>query len=296
MNPENPTPDYFLIAGIILSLALLQLNQRRGSPVIAIFNRWLRWFIFSFGAAGLAIDLGWINRPYPVVVAGFFLLWFLIETLYNWLAIHALSVSPMPLFPRFTLNSSGEEWPTQPQFLKIRDWLRANGFKQVQTLKAEVGSGLFLRVSIYQDVDAGVRLQITFLPQANGALAACYSLSTNTMSGYRYVTDNLHLPFGGFYPENWLVQRNLWRRSLAGLVKKHRNRLARGNELVSPWTTDPLNDLNAQQRELEQVNTELGFLFPQADREEHGKISHEGRYRVWKEYWMISYFGRSVRY
>jgi hypothetical protein len=166
----------------------------------------------------------------------------------------------------------------------------------VQALKAEVGPGIYLRVSIYQDSEAGIRLQVTFLPQGNGALAVSYSLSTNTAGGYRYVTDNLHLPFGGFYPENWLVERNPWRRSLARLVKRHRARLARGNEMPVPWTTDPLNDLNLQQRELEQINTELGFLFPQADREEYGKISHEGRYRVWKEYWLLSYFGKSVRY
>ncbi|MFA6962779.1 MAG: hypothetical protein WC205_18635 [Opitutaceae bacterium] len=288
--------DYPLLAAIILSLVLLQFNQRRGSPVLAIFTRWLRWFIFAFGAAAISQDLGWSDRPYAILVVAFFLVWFLVETLYNWLAIHALSVSTLPLFPRFSLNHSGEEWPTQARFLKIRDWLRANGFKQVQALKAEVGPSIYLRVSIYQDADAGTRLQITFLPQGNGALAVCYGLSTNTVSGHRYVTDNLHLPFGGFYPENWLVLRKPWRRSLAGLVKKHRERLARGNEIVAPWTTDPLNDLNSQQRELEKINTELGFLFPHADREEHGKISHEGRYRVWKEYWMLSYFGKSVRY
>ena len=198
-------PDYPIVGAIILSLVLLQLNQRRGSPVLAIFNRWLRWLIFAFGGAAVVLDLEWSARPYPVLVAAFFLGWFVLETLYNWLAIHALSVSPLPLFPRFTLNHSGEEWPTQARFLKIRDWLRANRFKQVQALKAEVGPGMHLRVSIYQDADAGVRLQVTFLPQGNGALSVCYSLSTNTVSGHRYVTDNLHLPFGGFYPENWLV-------------------------------------------------------------------------------------------
>lgn len=288
--------DYPLLAAIVVSLLLLQLNQRRGSPVLAIFNRWLRWFIFAFGATAVSRDLGWTSHPYVVQVAAFFLIWFLLETLYNWLAIHALSVSPLPLFPRFTINHSGEEWPTQPRFLKIRDWLRSNGFKQVQALKAEVGPSIYLRVSVYQDADAGVRLQITFLPQGNGTLAVVYSLSSNTDDGHRYVTDNLHLPFGGFYPENWFVERNPWRRSLERMVKRHRRRLARANEVVVAWTTDPLSDLNSQQRELEKVNTELGFLFPHADREEYGKISHEGRYRVWKEYWMLNYFGRSTRY
>lgn len=288
--------DYPLLTAIVLSLLLTQINQRNGSPVPVIFNRWLRWLIFSFGVAKACLDFGWSDRPYGVLVAAFFLLWFLMETLYNWLAIHALSVSPLPLFPRFTINSSGEEWPTNARLLKVRDWLRANGFKQVQALKAEVGPSIYLRVSIYQDGEASTRIQITFLPQANGAISVCYGISSNTVTGYRYVTDNLYMPFGGFYPENWLVKRSPWRRSLVKLAAGHKERLARANEIVAPWTTDPLDDLNNQQHELERINTELGFLFPRADREEHGKISHEGRYRVWKEYWLLSYFGRSVRY
>jgi hypothetical protein len=153
-----------------------------------------------------------------------------------------------------------------------------------------------LRVSIYQDAAAATRVQITFLPQINGAISVCCSLSTQTVSGYRYVTDNLFLPFGGFYPENWLVERRPWTRSLATLLARHRARLAKAHEMAQPWSTEPLIDLNAQQRELEQVNTELGFLMPHAEREDYGKMSYEGRYRVWKEILLLNYFGRSARY
>jgi len=288
--------DYPLIVGMVLFLLLTQWNQRNGSPVIAIFNRWLRWMIFSFGGAKAAFEFGWTDRPYFVVVLAFFLLWLLFETLYNWLAIHALSVSPMPLFPKFAANSSGEEWPTDPRLLKVRNWLRSNGFKQVQALKAEVGPGLYLRVSVYQNAEATIRAQVTFFPQANGSLSVCYSLSSNTVNGHRYVTDNLYLPFAGFYPENWLVKRDPWTRSLERLMAAHKYRMARAGATATPWVIDPLNDLNQQQREMEQINTELGFLFPHNEQEEHGKISHEGRYRVWKEYWLLSYFGKSVRY
>ena len=57
-----------------------------------------------------------------------------------------------------------------------------------------------------------------------------------------------------------------------------------------------LADLNEAQRELDLVNTELGFLNPKGAREERGKITFEGRYRVWKEIWMLNYLGRSARY
>ncbi|HRI82628.1 MAG TPA: hypothetical protein PLF88_09350, partial [Opitutaceae bacterium] len=62
------------------------------------------------------------------------------------------------------------------------------------------------------------------------------------------------------------------------------------------FATDPLVDLNAQQHELDQLNTRLGFLNPQPEREEFGKISQAGRYRVWKEIWMLNYLGRAASY
>lgn len=289
-------PKYFIFGAIVMSVVLIQLNQRYGSPVLAIINRWLRWMVFAFGGASIFQDMSGSSRPYWALCLAFFLGWFLLETLYNWLAIHALSLSSLPLFPRFSANQSGEEWPTHPRLLKMRDWIREQGFKQVQALRAEIGPGIYLRVSIYQDAEARVRMQVTFLPHPSGAISACCSLASNTGSGWRYVTDNLYLPFGGFYPENWRVERSPWTRSAKRLLARHQRRLAKAKETVIPWTTEPLDDLNSQQRELEQVNTELGFLFPSAQREEFGKITYEGRFRVWKEYWLLNYFGRSVRY
>jgi hypothetical protein len=65
---------------------------------------------------------------------------------------------------------------------------------------------------------------------------------------------------------------------------------------VVPFETDPLADQNAVQSELDQLNTELGFLHPRSEREDLGKFTAEGRYRVWKEIWMLNYLGRSARY
>ncbi len=289
-------PTYPILAALVVSLVLFQLNQRFASPILAIVNRWLRWVIFATGAAKVSTDFGWIDRSYGVLVAIFFLVYFLVETIYRWLEIRAISVSPLPLFPRFSLNSSGEEWPTHPRLLKIRDWLRSHGFKQVQALKTEIAPGISLRISVYQDVEARVRIQIMFLPQMNGAISVCYALSSQTTGGARYVTDNLYLPFGGFYPEKWVVERNPWRRSLPRLVRRHQARLKRSGESLESWSTDALTDINAQQRQLEQVNTELGFLLPHAEREENGKMTTEGRYRVWKEIWLLNYLGISMRY
>ena len=73
-------------------------------------------------------------------------------------------------------------------------------------------------------------------------------------------------------------------------------RLAKLGAKIVPFETEPLADFNAVQYELDQLNTELGFLHPRPERDDRGKFTHEGRYRVWKEIWMLNYLGRSAKY
>ena len=285
-----------IVVGGLVALVSSFLNRTMASPVLAIVNRWMRWVAFSLAIALLTEYFGWTGRPFWVLAVSAFLLWLLMETLYNWLAISALSQSAVPLFPRFTVNSSGEEWPAVHRIIKVRDWLRRNKFTQVQPLLADIGNGIHLRMSVYQDPDAKVRVQVLFIPVSSSAMTVCFSVNSQTESGMRYTTDNLFLPFGGFYPENWSVERRPWTRQLPRMIRLHLARLAADNQTLVAWDTDPLNDLNDQQRDLDRLNTELGFLFPQAMREEYGKMTFEGRYRVWKEVWFLNYLGLPQRY
>lgn len=292
----SETLSLFLAPAVALLLLLFYINLRLASPVLAIPIRWLRWILFALFAAQANAQLGWVDRPAWVIGVAAFLLWFLLESAFNWFKVSAISLSPLPLFPRYVVNASGDEWPTQPRLLKLRDWLRDNHFKPVQALKAELGGGIWLRTSVHQSEDGGVRLHTLFVPQESGAITVCFSLVSKTTTGRRYVTDNLYIPFGGFYPENWFVERTPWRRNLASLVKRHRKRLSAGNEQAEPWVTTPLDDINQQQQQMEVINTELGYLLPHADREEYGKITPEGRFRVWREAWLLDYLGIAQRY
>lgn len=287
---------FILAPAAALLLLLFYLNLRVASPLLAIPIRWLRWLLFALFVAETNARFAWLDRPFWVVAAGAFLLWFLLESGFNWLRVSAISLSPLPLFPKFTANTSGDEWPVQQRLLRVRDWLRDNRFTAVQALKAEVGGGVWLRVSIYESHDRALRVQVAFLPQDSGAITVCFSLASETAGGRRYVTDNFFLPFGGFYPENWMIDRTPWRRSLPRLVAYHQARLRAAGETAVPWQTEPLDDLNRQQQHMEQVNTELGFLLPHAEREEHGKITPEGRYRIWQEAWLLDYLGLPRRY
>jgi hypothetical protein len=296
LDPALITPVLILIPIMVVALVLMRINQHLASPALAIVNRWLRWVVMAGGSTQMVAHFGWSERPYLVLLAVAVITWFLLESIYHWLAIHAMSVSPLPLFPRFSLNRGGDEWPVQRRFMKLRDQIRAAGFKHVQALRAEVASGLYVRASFYHNADGTMRLQVTFLPQPMGNLIVGLHLVSRTADGRRLVTDNHHLPFAGFYPENWWVERRPWCRSLPRLLAWHGERNARSGATLIPWTSEPLEDVNAQQGELERLNTELGFLLPSPEHEEHGRISSEGRYRVWKEMLSLNYLGRSARY
>lgn len=279
---------------VLAVLLLYHLDRLSTSPIMAIINRWVRWITISFGVAYLLYVLEWVDRPYWVLTATVFLVWFLLETVYNWIAISALSRSSVPLFPKFEVNESGDEWPAQRRFIGLREWLRREGFKRLQAIRAELVEGVVLRFSVYENPDRLIRLQIMFLPHRRDNVSVCYILTSQANDGSRVITDNYFLPFGGFYPEKWSVERKPWTRSLPSLLKRHLKRMERSGLEFTEWEDDPIIDLNHQQNVLERVNVDLGFLVPRHLHEEYGKITSQGRYRFWKELWLLNYFGWAV--
>ena len=62
---ESP---YLLVAAyLVTSVILVQLNQRMASPVLSIVDRWLRWIVFSLGAAQMCREFEWLDRPFWVL-------------------------------------------------------------------------------------------------------------------------------------------------------------------------------------------------------------------------------------
>ena len=235
----------------------------------------------------------WAARPFWALAVIFFLFWLLLETLYTWVAISAMSQSDMPLFPRFRNNTTGEEWPAQQKLIELRNWLRSNKFNKEQALITNIGYEVDIRSSVYQDETGTIRAQILFVPLGNGLISHCISFTSDSVDGGHFITDNLNTPYGGYYPENWDVFRKPWSRNPDRLLKYHKKRIE-GFELEQ-YEIDPIDDINQQQGVLERTNIEAGFLVPHHLQEEMGRITWEGRYRVWKEVWLLSYFGFTSR-
>jgi len=270
----------------ILSILISFIYSRQGSPLLAMINRWLRWILFSLAIAYIFRESEWSTRPFWALASMAFLV------------IQALSRSEMPLFPKFRENSKRDDWPAQPRYIKIRDWLRKEGFKRVASLKAELLESVEIRSTVYESEDRTIRIQVVFVPQRNSSLSACFVVSSMTGENERVITDNIFIPFGGFYPEGWDLCRRPLVRKISHLVALHKKRLSRHGGEPQPWDPDlnPRDELNEQQRILEKTNLERGFLLPRNMQEEHGKITQAGRYRIWKEIWCMNYLGLPMRY
>ena len=103
-------------------------------------------------------------------------------------------------------------------------------------------------------------------------------------------------PFGGFYPENWSVERKPWTRSPDKLLQRHLARIDAKAQALMPFVTNPLEQINADQRIVEQLNRDLGFLHSPAEVAEKGRLTLAGKGRLWQELWTLSYLGWPLDY
>ncbi|HNX04312.1 MAG TPA: hypothetical protein PKI32_02360 [Opitutales bacterium] len=289
-------PDSLVVPLVFLAVILSISAMRSGRPGSIILAKWALWICVSLGVATTIQALGLSARPLWVTALFCFLLWTLLETLYNWVAIDALSRSGIALFPPYKVNENGSEWPADPAFIALRETLRREQFHFVAAAIRPFGDSEQIRCPVYESGDGFHRMQIYFIPSQSGDLQCFLSLATQIEGGFRIVTDNVFLPFGGFYPENVFVERRPMTRSPGKLIARHLKRLARMEAVPVKWSVDPVTDMNEQQKQLEELNVALGFFVEPAEREELGNISREGRYRLWLEIWMLNYLGKPLSY
>lgn len=291
---------YWLVRANLLFAALFILiviyNGRIGSPLLAVTGRWLRWIVVSIAGGTLLHMTGWIDRSPAVLIAAAAIVFALAETLRNWMITGALSHSELPLFPQFRSTGGPDEWPVQPRLLELKQWMRNAGFEFKVAIQARLTEEILLRGSVYQHRTNHTRLQVLFLQQPNGSFIPTLSFMNRLQDGMRVITDNSFIPFGGFYPEDCDVQRCPLIRQPERLYRIHRQRIERLGGLSTALETDPIEDINFMQRQMERVNTDLGFLTPYPRDEETGRLTREGRYRLWREMWTLEYLGRASRY
>ena len=118
-----------------------------------------------------------------------------------------LNISEMDLFPKYKNDTNENLWPINKEVLKIKDLLSEEGFKEEKTLKAEIIAHLVIRQAVFLDEARKVRLNVLFIPNAKNEIKLFYSLFSQKTSGEYLLTDNQNMPFGGYYPNHWTVNR-----------------------------------------------------------------------------------------
>lgn len=266
-------------------------NLRQPHPLRALINRWARWLLFSLVGAFILDQFADGTRPFAVWWTISFLGWFLGESILTWMAVKSLSFSQFPLFPRFEVPPEDSTLPADAEFLHLRDQLKKAGFSRKQTLRADLPRGLRVQLMVYLTEDDFHKLQVFLIPHPTGASLTCFSVFSKNAQGEVWVTDNIFLPFGGFYPPRWRMQRFPLRRSFESIWSIHQRRIKQSKSDWVPWDDEWLSAINEEQRNIEKLNEEAGLILPYSYREEHGLLSVEGRYRLWKEIWLMNYFG-----
>jgi len=282
----------FLIVALATILVATSLRLRQvPSFRLVLVNRWVRWLLFGFGIAFLAREWEISVRPYWALAPGFLLIWILIESVYTWLAVKALSLSDMPIYPRYRPSLDEVAWPVLPYFVRAKEEIRELGLSLDSSLSAELGNGLSLRSMLYFSEDRTTRLQVIFTPRASGSPALFLVFSSHA-GDQRWVTDNVWLPFGGLFPDDWSVSRHPFQQSTKGLFARHVANLKRWNAEPMPFGGEAVEQLNEEQERLDLASTAGGILFPKRERPEFGKLTGDGRYRVWKQILLLNYLGK----
>ena len=267
---------------------------RHGHPLLEITTRWSRLMAISLSVTYVAIAMDWTiatNRP-PWSLAAILLLGcVLFVTISIWLKVRGFSYEDGPLFPRYHRNPEADEWPTSPNHIRLREWIRKQGFRQVESLLAYPFPETCIREFHFDSKDNLTRFCVSFIPRDMDRLCVALSVSSVTEDGDRYVTDNAFSPFGGYFPDHWKIDRRPFSRSPENLLERHRKSIKSTGKQCTPWLDSPSDDVKDQHRLLEKANRDRGILNPRQNWEEYGRFSQEGCYRMWKEILLLNYFG-----
>ena len=254
--------------------------------------RWLRLFVTGL-FFGLVLKISILPGVayWRLCLIGY-LLWCLVESLYIWFYIVAWDRSEQPLFPKIR-KVDRVDWPANKRFFLIRDWIRQNNYEKIGAFRYYYEDIALQQAIVYQSPDKTIRLQVMIVPDATGVIMDQVVFVSQNADDVRYISDNIFMPFGGVYPEDWHVKRYPSVRKIESLVKRHADTLSKTGETCVQIDAEPLAWIEETQQILEAVNVEHGLLNEVRDRQEYGKFTGEGRYRIWKELLMLNYFCKS---
>ncbi len=288
---------YLVGFSFVFMVMVWSLNRLQGSmpsPVNKLIVRWIRLIWIAVFVA-IILKLTFLTGvPYWRLFSMGVLGWFLIDSGYLWLYILAWDRSELPLFPTVR-EVEKTDWPANRRFFLIKDWIRENNYRELGSFKYFYEDEVLQNMIVYESPDGMIRLQVIIVIDTTGVILDQVVFNSMTAEGDVIVTDNIFMPYGGFYPETWTVNRFPSVRKIEIIAKRHLDILAsKSDSCCVKFEEEAKTWIDRSQKVLEEVNVAAGILNERRDREEFGKMTGEGRYRIWKELLLLNYFSVST--
>jgi hypothetical protein len=289
---------FLILAGVSLFslVGWYLLNGLLGSvpsPVLKLLIRWTRLLLVGCFIGVVLFWIGMTGIPLwrLVLIGG--LVWLLCESLYLWVFIFVWDRSEIPLFPEL-VEKETSEWPANKRFLFIKDWVREHGYREVASMDYRFDGHTLQQSVVFLSPDETIRMQVMITPDANGVLLDQVVFWSETADGKLVLTDNVFMPFGGTFPDSWKVQRFPLIRKTGQLADKHGSLVSKLETTLVGNPSSPLEWVKKRQQELEEHNRACGYLNERVNQPDYGKLTGEGRYRLWKEMMVLNYLGLSL--
>jgi len=290
---------FLYLVGITIFFGLLvwfvnRLQRSLPSPVNKLIVRWIRLlFIGVYAAIAFKLTV-FTGVPFWRLFVMGLLAWAFIDTGYLWVYILAWDKSELPLFPAIR-EVERVDWPANTRFFLIKDWIRENNYAEIGCFHYLYEDEVLQKLVVYESPDKTVRLQVIIVTDVTGVILDQIVFSSITEDGRVIITDNVFMPFGGVYPENWIVRRFPPVRKIQSIARYHQNSVSAGGSICCvKYDEDTKTWIQNTQNTLERENIEAGILNSRRDRNEFGKMTGEGRYRIWKELLILNYLSISL--
>ena len=287
-----------LIVLYSFAFTVVILNLRRSQlfwPILLVLHRW-SWILFFCSIVYFLWDcFGFFHPPTAIFMLILVLLWFIIRTGFIWYTINKLNKSNYPFFPNFKPIPEYKAWPILLYFLKAKNEIQIEGFKQMQCLNFNMDKKNSLNLVIFKNAKDTIRLEFHIFMYLGRVMSQAYTFYSQTRTKI-YVTDSSLLPFFGVYPKNWSVKKNPLEPSWQKLYAIHKKQINSQKKPLMRWSVAPIDQIVHRHKILADYNQLQGYIHPHSQWKKDRRLTQEGCYRLWLNTWLMEFFGICLGY
>lgn len=197
-------------------------------------------------------------------------------------------------FPRRkrTVNS----WKIGKNYSDFKNQIEARGF--IRTCSSETTDeaydGVLACNTYFISGDASILLSIEFtLPESTDDVIAHFisRVALPDSSEKIFLTRNANRPMGLFSPEDWSYLNFPMESDIFKVLDIHKKRIEELGGKLLAIDSDALDLVRGMENDWQKANVEYGILNDPRDVGELGILTSDGKYRLWIESLLLTYFG-----